>query len=384
MALRSPVAAKLPPPPSSSSSSPKLHFSKPAITHFRRPSISLPTSTISFLTLFTPFEARAVSSFVKEDFASSLSEAEKTIEQAAELSFGAFDTAASVLSSVGDALKPAVEFAVPIVKQVGEQALKIASPVASEVSRKALEVIQSSGIDTQPVVSAAKTVAGVAQQSSKVIEGAKPIASSTLDTLSSTDPLVLFIAFDLATFAFFLLPSVWSAVSYKLRGYKGDITAAQALDLISTKNHVMIDIRSEKDKDKAGIPRLPSNAKNQMVSIPLEELPSKLKGLVKNTKKLEAELAALKISYLKKINKGSNIIILDSYSDSAKMVARTLTNLGFKNCLVIGDGFSGGRGWLQSRLGIDSYNVSFAEVISPSRVISAATKRFGTTKLLTD
>ncbi|CAN1265426.1 Calcium sensing receptor, chloroplastic [Linum perenne] len=340
MALRSPVAAKLPPPPSSSSSSPKLHFSKPAITHFRRPSISLPTSTISFLTLFTPFEARAVSSFVKEDFASSLSEAEKTIEQAAELSFGAFDTAASVLSSVGDALKPAVEFAVPIVKQVGEQALKIASPVASEVSRKALEVIQSSGIDTQPVVSAAKTVAGVAQQSSKVIEGAKPIASSTLDTLSSTDPLVLFIAFDLATFAFFLLPSVWSAVSYKLRGYKGDITAAQALDLISTKNHVMIDIRSEKDKDKAGIPRLPSNAKNQMVSIP--------------------------------------------YSDSAKMVARTLTNLGFKNCLVIGDGFSGGRGWLQSRLGIDSYNVSFAEVISPSRVISAATKRFGTTKLLTD
>lgn len=30
----------------------------------------------------------------------------------------------------------------------------------------------------------------------------------------------------------------------------------------------MIDIRSEKDKDKAGIPRLPSSAKNKMIAIP--------------------------------------------------------------------------------------------------------------------
>jgi len=45
----------------------------------------------------------------------------------------------------------------------------------------------------------------------------------------------------------------------------------------------------------------------------LEELPSKLKGLVRNAKKVEAEIAALKITYLKKINKGSNIVIMDSW-----------------------------------------------------------------------
>lgn len=48
----------------------------------------------------------------------------------------------------------------------------------------------------------------------------------------------------------------------------GDLTPAQTLDLVSTKNYVMIDIRSEKDKDKAGIPRLPSSAKNKMIAIP--------------------------------------------------------------------------------------------------------------------
>ncbi|CAN0902490.1 Calcium sensing receptor, chloroplastic [Linum grandiflorum] len=386
MALRSPVAAKLTlsapssSPSTSTSSSSKLHFSK---TQLRRPpissSVSLPASTtISLLTLFAsaPFEARALSS--KDQIASYLTEVDKTIDQVVDVGSVAFGTAASIFSSVSDAVKPAIEFAVPIAKQAGEQAVKIASPVASELSRKAQEVIQSSGVDTQPVVSAAKIVAGVAQESGKVIEGAKPIASSTFDTILTSDPIVLAIAVEVGFFVYFLLPPVWSVLSFFLRGYQGDLTAAQALDLISTKNHVLIDIRSEKDKDKAGIPRLPSNAKNKMVSIPLEELPNKLKGLVKNTKKLEAELAALKISYLKRVNKGSNIIILDSYADSAKTVARTLTSLGFKNCWVVGGGFSGGRGWLQSRLGTDSYNVSFAEIISPSRIIPAATKRFGT------
>lgn len=63
----------------------------------------------------------------------------------------------------------------------------------------------------------------------------------------------------------------------------------------------------------------------------------------------------------------------------AKIVARALTTLGFKNCWIVADGFSGGRGWLQSRLGTESYNVSLAEVLSPSRVIPAAVGRLGTT-----
>lgn len=48
------------------------------------------------------------------------------------------------------------------------------------------------------------------------------------------------------------------------------------------------------------------------LDLSLEELPSKLKGLVRNVKKVEAEIAALKISYLKKINKSTSLVILDS------------------------------------------------------------------------
>lgn len=47
----------------------------------------------------------------------------------------------------------------------------------------------------------------------------------------------------------------------------GSLTPAQTLDVISTKNYLLIDIRPEKDKDKAGIPRLPSSAKSKMIAI---------------------------------------------------------------------------------------------------------------------
>lgn len=308
---------------------------------------------------------------------------EETIDQVQQVGSSVFDVAGKAIGAVIDAVKPGVDVALPILQKAGGEAVKIASPVVSDASKKAQEAImQSTGFDMETAV---KTVADAAKQTTKLIEVAKPLASSTAETITSVDPVVIVGTGGALFLAYLLLPPVWSTISFNFRGFKGGLTPAQTLDLISTKNYILIDIRSEKDKDKAGIPRLPSSAKNKMISIPLEELPSKLKGLVRDTKKVEAELAALKISYLKKISKGSNIVILDSYSDSAKIVARVLTSLGFKNSWIVADGFSGSKGWLQSRLGTDSYNLSFAEVLSPSRIRPA--RRFGTTtsrKLLPD
>ncbi|KAL2462066.1 Calcium sensing receptor [Abeliophyllum distichum] len=334
-------------------------------------------TTLPLFVLFTvPHEAKALT-ISKEQIVSSLDQVESTINQVQEVGSNIFDVAGQVIGGVLEAVKPGVDVALPILKQAGEQAVKIASPVVSELSKKAQETIQSSGLDTQPVTSAAKIVADAAQQTTKVIYEAKPIASSTVETISSADPVVIVETGGALFLAYLLLPPIFSAISFGFRGYKGYLTPAQTLDLISTKNYIMIDIRSEKDKNKAGVPRLPSSAKNKMIAIPLEELPSKIKSLVRSVKKVEAELVAVKISYLKKISKGSNIVILDSYSDSAKIVARALTNLGFKNCWIVTDGFSGSKGWMQSRLGTDSYNLSFAEVVSPSRIIPAAARRFG-------
>ena len=78
------------------------------------------------------------------------------MDQVQEVGSSFFDTTKRVLEGVGNVLKPGIEAAVPIVKQTGEQALKIASPAISEASKKAQEAIQSSGFDTQPVLSAAK------------------------------------------------------------------------------------------------------------------------------------------------------------------------------------------------------------------------------------
>lgn len=51
-------------------------------------------------------------------------------------------------------------------------------------------------------------------------------------------------------------------------GHAGEFTAPQALDLLSKEDYTLIDVRSEKDKAKAGVPSLPRNAKNKFLPVP--------------------------------------------------------------------------------------------------------------------
>ncbi|XP_073035150.1 calcium sensing receptor, chloroplastic [Primulina eburnea] len=386
MALRATATARPPccppvPPPSVSPLKTSIHTTNLSISKPQSKPNSLLLSATTALPLFAPFavplEARAVT-LPKEQIVSSIDKVATTIDQVLDVGSNIFGVAGQVIGAVVKAVKPGVDATLPILKQAGDEAVKIASPVFSEASKKAQEAIESSGIDTEPVKTVAKTVVDAAQQTTQVIVKAKPVAVSTAETILSAEPSVILGTGGALVLAYFLLPPVFSAISFKFRGYQGDLTPAQTLDLMSTKNYMLIDIRPEKDKSKDGTPRLPSNAKNKLISIPLEDLPSKLKGLVRSTKIVEAELVALKISYLKKISKSSNIVIMDSYTDSAKIVARALTSLGFKNCWIMSGGFCGGNGWLQSRLGADTASFAVAEVISPSKVITTPTRRFGT------
>ncbi|KAL6912194.1 hypothetical protein ACP4OV_000999 [Aristida adscensionis] len=308
----------------------------------------------------------------KEDVAGSLTKVVDTVDQVIGVGGKVAEQSAGVLKALREAVKPAL----PVLKSAGEEALKLAAPVVSGASKQATEALQGAGVDPSPVLSAAKTAA---QQGTKVIDAAKPVASATVETIASLAPGDYVVAAGAAFLAYLLLPPVWSLVSFNLRGYKGDLTPAQALDKVTTQDYVLIDVRSDKDKAKAGVPQLPSNAKNRLISVPLEELPGKLKGMLRDAKKAEAEITALKISYLKRIGKGSNVIIMDSYNDSSKIVARTLNSVGFNNCWVMAGGFSGRKGWAQSRLGTDSFNLSVVEVVTPSRVIPASAGRLGTT-----
>ncbi|EES05589.1 hypothetical protein BDA96_04G268000 [Sorghum bicolor] len=323
----------------------------------------------ALLTLTPAAPAAALS---KEDVAGSLIKVVDTVDDVIGVGGKAAEQVAAVLKALGEAVQPAF----PVLKSASDEALKLAAPVVSGASKQATEALQGAGVDPAPVLSVAKTAA---EQSTKVIDAAKPVASATVETITTLGPEGYVVTAGAALLAYLLVPPVWSLVSFSLRGYKGDLTPAQALDKVTTQDYVLIDVRSDKDKAKAGVPQLPSNAKNQLVSVPLEDLPSKLKGMVRNAKKAEAEIAALKISYLKKIGKGSNVIIMDSYNDVSKTVAKTLNSVGFKNCWVMAGGFSGRKGWAQSRLGTDSYNLSVVEVVTPSRVIPAVAGRTGTT-----
>ncbi|RLN09267.1 calcium sensing receptor, chloroplastic [Panicum miliaceum] len=371
MSASATVAPLAPPPPKATARSPARRAPANAAS---AASSAVVAGSAALLTLTPAAPAAALS---KEDVTGSLTKVVDTVDQAIGVGGKVAEQVSGVLKALGEAAKPAL----PVLKSATDEAVKLAAPVVSGASKQATEALQGAGVDPAPVLTAAKTAA---EQSTKVIDAAKPVASATVETITSLAPEDYVVVAGAAFLAYLLVPPVWSLVSFSLRGYKGDLIPAQALDKVTTQGYVLIDVRTDKDKAKAGVPEMPSNAKNKLISVPLEELPSKLKGMVRSAKKAEAEITALKITYLKRIGKGSNVIIMDSYNDVSKTVAKTLNSVGFKNCWVMAGGFSGRKGWVQSRLGTDSYNLSTVEVVTPSRVIPAGrigmtAGRFGTT-----
>ncbi|KAF5184290.1 calcium sensing receptor protein, partial [Thalictrum thalictroides] len=311
----------------------------PKVVQLRTITTSLLTSTTTLL-LTTHKYANALT-LPKEDIITSLTKVETTIEQIQELGTGVLDFSQNNLQIV-------INLALPILRKSGDQALKIASPVIEEVSKKTHQVIESSGIDPEPIYKVSKVVGDVAQIVFEGLAGSKPVAVSALETILKAEPILIMETSAGLLVTYVLLPLIWSAISFNFRGYKGKLSPAHTLDLLSRRNYFMIDIRLEDDKNTAGIPLLPSSVRYKMITVPAEELPSKVEGLVRNTETLEAALAALKISYLKMINRHSNIVIIDSYCDMAKLVAKELTSLGFKNCWIVAGGFSGNQGWLET------------------------------------
>lgn len=53
------------------------------------------------------------------------------------------------------------------------------------------------------------------------------------------------------------------------------------------------------------------------------------------------QVTVLELSSLKKIRKGSTLLLLDRNGSASKAVAKELTRLGFSKALVISGGFNG-------------------------------------------
>ncbi|KAI3690244.1 hypothetical protein L2E82_48223 [Cichorium intybus] len=78
----------------------------------------------------------------------------------------------------------------------------------------------------------------------------------------SADPTTIAVTGGALVLAYFLLPPVFSAISFNFR----DLTPAQVLDLVSSQNYTLIDIRSEEDKDNSVLEEVPSKLKSLDIS----------------------------------------------------------------------------------------------------------------------
>lgn len=344
--------------------------------------VALLSLTLSAVISTTADSANALTA---EDVSNAFTQAQELASKAQEAASTSYGYARQFFDQFVEVAKPAVETASPYVQEYGKKAIDVAGPVASELAEQAQKLAGQAGLDTNPVVEAAKTAVGaassvagvVASQGAKTLEAGKPYAASTLERILAQEPSAIAVEAGGLILLYLLAPVIFSSIGYTLRGYAGDYTAAQALDLLGTQDFVLIDVRTEKEKSKSGVPALPRPAKNKQIALPVEELPSRLRGQVRNFKRVEAELTAIKITALKKISKGSKIILLDGYGNTSRMIAKFLKGYGFRSAYIVKDGFDGSKGWLQSQLGVENASASRTEILSPSRIISAGTRALG-------
>lgn len=342
----------------------------PASTRVARPicalkqtrEIAVSAASGAVLLSLTPSAAHALET---ERILSALDQAEAYSQQAADVAVQAFDAAKSVTDQVFDAAAPVVEAATPVVVQGAKAAAEAVAPYASDLAKEAQKALSSSGVELAPVISAAKTAAGVAGDA---FTAASPYAKSTLETILAQEPQVLAAGGGALLLVYLIVPGLLSSLAFSAR----DFTAAQALDLLTKEDYTLVDVRTDTQRARTGVPALPRNAKKKLVAVPVEELPNKLRSQTRNARKVEAEITALKISSLKRLGKGSKIIIIDQNGDSAKLVAQSLSALGLKKVWIVKDGMEGGSGWIQSQLGTEEASGAFglAEVLLPGRVIS--------------
>lgn len=251
-------------------------------------------------------------------------------------------------------LKEGYEVAAPVIKQGYEavspyvnQAVDAASPTFKAAlpgivsAEKAFEAsIKSDALD-QAVSATAKAVTVVT-----------PVAKEFVSTLSTYDSTTLGeVGLGLVAFTY-LAPALFGGLAGLTRGYASDVSAAQVLDFLGG-DAVLVDIRTQSEKESSGLPDVPSSAGSKYIEVEFAFTEDKkLRNALRDPNSIEAIVTALQIASLKRLNKGSKIILLDRYGPQARAVAKEITRKGFGNVVVVEGGFDGRTGWVQTKLQI--------------------------------
>eukprot|EP00210_Caulerpa_lentillifera_P001133 g1092.t1 len=276
-----------------------------------------------------------------------------------------------------------IDQAAPVAEKVSKTAsdatstaLTAASPVLKSAGKAAAEFAAGQGINLEAVKSGTQTVV---QTASDAVTVATPAVKTSVNFLTTTEPIVLGY-YAIGAFAlYFLGPSLLSLTFESLRGYAGDISAPAALDcVLSEEDAVMIDIRTADEKDRSGVLDIPKNVSSRLVELEFAFTEKrKLRAQLRNPENVESRITALQIAALRRVAKSTFVYLLDRNGSLSKKVAKCLKTLGYSRCFVISGGYAG---WLQAKLQTKpSTSVFRAEVVAPVPVVRPAL-RSGTTQ----
>mmetsp|Transcript_10651 Transcript_10651/g.22902 ORF Transcript_10651/g.22902 Transcript_10651/m.22902 type:complete len:382 (-) Transcript_10651:495-1640(-) len=257
-----------------------------------------------------------------------------------------YDVAAPVIQK-------GVETVAPIVQQATSATAEVVAPALKSLPslNDAGKVLAETGVDVKAISSTTSTVAATASKAATTVV---PFVSKVADVVSQSDPVTLVEAGLAGAVLLYLTPAILGAVGGSLRGFAGEVTAANALDMVaSSGDSLLIDIRIQKEKEQSGVPDVPSSISGRLLEVEYAVTEDKkLRGSLRDPNGIEAQITALQIAALKRVSKGAKIILLDRYGPAARTVAKELARKGYSKVFTIQGGFDGRGGWVQSKLQI--------------------------------
>mmetsp|Transcript_7847 Transcript_7847/g.19568 ORF Transcript_7847/g.19568 Transcript_7847/m.19568 type:complete len:381 (-) Transcript_7847:883-2025(-) len=275
-----------------------------------------------------------------------------------------YDVAAPVVQKAYNAAAPVVEQTVKVVSDAAAPVVKSALPALESTVGEAGKALEGSGVTSKSVEQA---VSVVAKTTTEAATAATPFVTKFFQFLASSDPVTLG-EYALGAVALtYLAPALFGGLGGSFRGYAGDLAAAAALDLlVNDGGALLVDVRTAKEKEGSGIPDLPSSASSRVVEVEFAVTEDKkLRSQLRDPSGIEAQVTALQIASLKKISKGSKLVIMDRFGPAARTVAKELNRKGYSKVYVLAGGFDGRQGWVQSKLQIKPA-ASLTAVSAPS------------------
>lgn len=263
----------------------------------------------------------------------------------------AAEYAADAFETVRPGLSSAIEQATPIVKQSYQEVSKVAGPAISSavpvITSTTKNLLDQSGLDVSGLQT---TTDSTVRTATEAYTAATPTINKIISFLTTTEPETLAKGGVGLVGAYYLLPVALKALFGSLRGYSGELSAPKAVDLVSqSDNAILVDLRSSKEKGAVGVPDVPSNARGRFVELESAEIERRLRGQLRDANAVEAQITALEVAALKRVNRSSTLILLDRNGSQSKQVAKELSRLGFGAVYIVEGGFSG---WSASKLQI--------------------------------